>query len=148
MAPYPTDPSFPLRSERYWFCSLVLANIGYGINIALYLICAKLLISRIFGPPRLRAHRRGDISSLVYVTLMFACCTISIVTESVTGEGAYVGPPSLYPEGPAKYLFNHTFSHVTLLKAAYISFFLCHWGANGLMVREIICFSLQRILSE
>lgn len=144
MAPYPTDPSFPGRSERYWFRSIILANIGYGINFALYLICTGLLISRISGPTKERIRRRWDILSLVFVTFMFACCTISIVAESVTGEEAYVGPSSLHPEGPAVYLFDRTFRDVTLLKAAYISFFLCHWGANGLMVSEILYVSLQK----
>ncbi len=83
-------------------------------------------------------RRRWDALSLVYVTFMFACCTTSIVVESVTGEDAYVGPSSQHPESPAAYLFDRTFSHVTLLKAAYVSFFLGYWGASGLMVRELL----------
>jgi hypothetical protein len=139
MAPFPTDPSFPLRSERYWFRSIILANICYGISFALYLVCAHLLVSRIAGwkkpkPVQIIAPtRRGDIFSLLYTTFLFGCCTTSILVEGISGENAYVDFRGV-AGGPPKYLFDHTFIKVTTLGAAYISFLLCHWAATGLTV--------------
>lgn len=139
MAPFPTDPSFPLRSERYWFRSIILANICYGITSALYLVCVQLLVCRIAGwtkpkPVQIIApSRRGDIFSLFFTTFIFACCTTSILVEGISGENAYVDFRGV-AGGPSKYLFDHTFTNVTTLRAAYISFLLCHWAATGTMV--------------
>ncbi|KAJ3563325.1 hypothetical protein NP233_g9010 [Leucocoprinus birnbaumii] len=139
MAPYPADlASFLARSERYWFRGIILASVGYGIGICLYFACVNRLISRITGsnptqPPLTRTRRRWDIFSLVYITFMVACSTMSILAEGITGEHAYVDHRSDLG-GPPEYFFDHTFQHVTILKAAYISFVLCNWGATGLMM--------------
>ncbi|KAF9451899.1 hypothetical protein P691DRAFT_295167 [Macrolepiota fuliginosa MF-IS2] len=131
------DHQFVLRSERYWFRGIILSSICYGISFALYVACANLLVSRITGSdpsqPPMRTRRRWDIFSLVYITFMFACCTISILVVGISGEKAYVDFRTS-PGGPSAYFVQHTFSHVTILKAAYISFLLCNWGATGLML--------------
>lgn len=136
---YFSDPYLVASSQKYWFRGIVLATIGYGVNLTLFISCVNLLRHRISSGRGDAAgvldgtRYKWDIFSLCYTNLIFGFATVTIVLEVIVNERAFV-QPWISPAGPSIYLFDNVFGHVTILWPAYIAHASSHFLAEGLLV--------------
>ncbi len=133
-----SNPDLVTSSQKYWFHGIIITSIGYGVNVALFILCVILLRRRVFlGTGNVaragKTRHRWDIFSLCYTIIMFGFATANIVLSIIVEERAFVSSWT-YPTGPSLALFDSIFGHVTILRPAYVIMVSSHIFSAGLLV--------------
>ncbi|KAG6911288.1 hypothetical protein DXG01_002127 [Tephrocybe rancida] len=96
MAPYygPDEDAATIMLERMFVAGDFISGVGYGIQLILYVACARYLWNT--------RHSRQSIFLLTYITLLLCIETIFEVAQSHTVQMIYVDNRN-YPGGPWAY---------------------------------------------
>ncbi|KZV94478.1 hypothetical protein EXIGLDRAFT_834996 [Exidia glandulosa HHB12029] len=127
MSPYtPDEPATTLFLERTFVSGDVITGTGYGIQLVLYLGCARFLWSQ------RRKGRMQPLFLLIYITVLVVVETIYVAVQARTIQDMYVDNRN-YPGGPwayflaTQYLPENVLFIATLFTLTFLSDTLVLW---------------------
>nr|GAT49119.1 predicted protein [Mycena chlorophos] len=127
MSPYygPDEPEATIEYERNFVAGDVVSGTGYGIQLVLYVTCARFLLQR-------RGHSRQHLFLLAYITLIMLLESLFTAVQARTVQMVYIDNRN-YPGGPWNYFLNsqtaavNVMFLVTLFLMTFLSDLLVLW---------------------
>lgn len=115
-------------------CRALLSNIVYGVELALFGICFKLLVQQTN-----RENYRRQLFFLSFITLVFILGTVFVYSNSEFTQLAFVDDRD-FPGGPA--MFEDKMFWIPVDELGVVSWVVGNWMMDMLMVwRCIVIFS-------
>ncbi|KAJ7725633.1 hypothetical protein DFH07DRAFT_250885 [Mycena maculata] len=156
MSPYygPDESSYDIQLERNFLAGDVIVGTGYGIQLVLYVNCARFLWKR-------RRHGWQPVFLLAYMTCMLLIESLFVAVQARTVQFVYVDNRN-YPGGPwAFFLASQSAAinvifYATLFLLTFLSDLLVLWrcwviwsasGQNS-VARAVIAFPALVILAS
>lgn len=96
----PDEPAEVLLNERTWLAGIILTAVGYGVVLALFIMCFRILTKNIS-----RHNRMQRLPMLIYVSLMFFYGTIYVAAGAKMTQLSFIDY-RLFPGGPCRHLFQ------------------------------------------
>ncbi|EED84965.1 predicted protein [Postia placenta Mad-698-R] len=93
----PDEPPDVLYAEKTWLQGALLSNIVYGVELALFIMCFKLLVRQMD-----RTNRRRHLILLVFISVLFILGTIFVYSLSEFTQLAFIEQRN-FPGGPSAY---------------------------------------------
>ncbi|EPQ51899.1 hypothetical protein GLOTRDRAFT_21904, partial [Gloeophyllum trabeum ATCC 11539] len=129
----PNETHAQIYSEETFLQGALLASVGYGVVLTLYVFCMHLLVTGMNA-----TNRRTNACFIVYVTVMFVLGTLFQASNSQFTQLAYVEDRD-FPGGPAVY--EEAMFYIPVDTMGNVAYVLSNWLADGLLMWRcmVIC---------
>lgn len=124
----PNESPAQLLAEQAWLAGALITGTGYGIVLALFLLCFQALCNRL---KRRDANSKRNLFFLIYVCVMFVFGSLFLGSNSQFTQLAFINNRG-YPGGPSQY--EEQMFSISVDEISNVSYVLANWLADSLLV--------------